>query len=370
MVVATGIVILVSLGLGVFLVHRLRLWALERDFLDVPDARKAHARAVPYGGGIAIFLAALAPVALGIGAAALVVSTGLGRSWLPAGIAIHLDGMIRSATLRNLAVVWAGGAALLLVGLYDDRYHLGAWPKLGAQVLVALGAALALGTERVTLFIGPGVGLVITVLWIVGITNAFNFLDNMDGLSSSVALVVTALLAMIAWRTGQYFIVLALAPLAGALVAFLVFNFPPATIFMGDAGSTFIGYYLAVVAVLTTFTTGEPGGFQIYPIVMPLLVFGLPIYDTASVMLLRIMRGVSPLTPDRNHFSHRLRALGLTARETLFAVALVTFAIGCGATVLPELGTAGALVLVLQGAAVLGVVATLETAAVRGARNR
>ncbi|MHC4200648.1 MAG: MraY family glycosyltransferase [Planctomycetota bacterium] len=365
MLIVVGGVFLMSLGLGVFLVHRIREWSLAHEFLDRPDERKAHLAAVPYGGGIAIFGATLAPVVAGLLLSRFIVSTGFARLWLPADFAVHLDGMVASATLRNLAVVWLGGLVLVTVGLVDDWRGLGPYAKLGSQIVVACFAAFA--GDRITLFIGPGVGLAITVAWIVGITNAFNFLDNMDGLAAAVALVVTAILAIIAWQTGQYFILLALAPLAGALVAFLFFNFPPATIFMGDAGSTFVGYYLATIAVLTTFTTGEPGRFQIYPIAMPLLVFGLPIYDTASVTLLRLLRGASPLRADRSHFSHRLMALGLSKRQTLFAVALVTFALGSGAVVLPELDAAGAAMLLVQGAAILCVVATLEIAAARGA---
>lgn len=277
--------------------------------------------------------------------------------------------------------VWGiiGGATIVVVvGLFDDLYELEPIVKFFGQLL-AISVAIYFDI-RVTrigvpftdimLYLPGAVSILFTAVWMAMIVNMVNFIDGLDGLAAGVCGISAITFSIIALSTGFPAMGIIAAVLAGATFAFLRFNFHPATIFMGDAGSTFIGYYLAVVAVLTTFTTGEPGGFQIYPIVMPLLVFGLPIYDTASVMLLRIMRGVSPLTPDRNHFSHRLRALGLTARETLFAVALVTFAIGCGATVLPELGTAGALVLVLQGAAVLGVVATLETAAVRGARNR
>ncbi len=210
----------------------------------------------------------------------------------------------------------------------------------------------------------------ITVFWIVGLTNAFNFLDNMDGLSAGVAAISVGLLAIVTGYIGDYFVAGFLVCLLGALLGFLVFNWPPASVFMGDAGSYFIGFLIGVMTVLSTYT--KPGLPEI-AIAAPLCVLAVPLYDSATVIVIRLSRGRSPFEADRNHFSHRLLRLGMSGRQALLTIYLVTLATGLGALSLYPLSDRypglAALVTGAQVASLLGVVAILEVAARRAAND-
>jgi UDP-GlcNAc:undecaprenyl-phosphate/decaprenyl-phosphate GlcNAc-1-phosphate transferase len=212
---------------------------------------------------------------------------------------------------------------------------------------------------RVTAFVGSGLlGGIVTVIWIVAITNAFNMLDNMDGLSAGVAAIAGIILGIVAIQSGQFFIAAILAPLVGALLGFLVFNYPPASIYMGDAGSLFIGFILSVISVLVTFNEGS-GSFR--PVVLPLLVFCVPIYDVFSVILLRLREGRRPWHGDRRHFSHRLVALGLSDRIAVLAIHLLTLGIGLSAILLYLIrDPVVELITILQALVILGVIVILE----------
>ena len=190
----------------------------------------------------------------------------------------------------QLAMIFLGGVIVCLVGLADDRWSLSPWLRLAIEAGVAL--MLVLSGVSVELFIESRVlrGL-ITVVWIVGLINAFNFLDNMDGLSAGVAAIIAVFFSVVAFQTVHYFVGGALCCLIGALVGFLVFNFPPASIFMGDCGSMTIGYSLAVLTVQFTFFQAERPYF---PIVVPLMMFGVPLFDTITVTWIRIRSGRSP----------------------------------------------------------------------------
>src|SRR5439155_4007557 len=178
---------------------------------------------------------------------------------------------------------------------------------------------------------GMGMGIwpsvVVTICWIVAITNAFNFLDNMDGLSAGVAAVATTAFLITALSIGQWFVAASLALLLGALLGFLCFNFPPARIFMGDSGSLVIGFLLGVLTVRTTFLPPEKqwaAGW--YAVFAPVIVLAVPLYDLAVVSLIRLMRGKSPFVGDTNHFSHRLVARGMSRRTAVLCLYLITAA--------------------------------------------
>jgi UDP-GlcNAc:undecaprenyl-phosphate GlcNAc-1-phosphate transferase len=331
------------------------------DFLDRPGERKTHPHPVPYGGGIAIFLT----VALLLVSAALAVlyCHRHGRPWwLGEGIfgqvREHLSGA--AAKLPQLAAVLVGGFLIFLLGLMDDRKKLGPLTKLAVQTLVA-GLLAALGV-RVTAFLDSELlGAALTVVWIVGITNAFNFMDNMDGLSAGVALITAVIFLVVAGESGQLFIAASLIPFIGALIGFLPFNYAPATIFMGDAGSLFIGYFLAVLSVLFTFYEGPAVSFR--PFVLPLIIFAVPIYDSVSVTILRLKEGRSPFAGDRRHLSHRLVELGLTERLAVAAIHLLTLGIGLAAILLYLARSPfGETVAILQTLALLAAVAVIERA--------
>ena len=237
-----------------------------------------------------------------------------------------------------------------------------------AAILVASGVTLSLFWP----FGHPIVSGAITVLWIVGLTNSFNFLDNMDGLAGGVGLIVAMLCALAQIEVEGLFVPAVLLILAGALAGFLVYNRHPAQLFMGDAGSNFLGFLLGTLTVVGTFTRPERG-YSPFGVLTPLLVMAVPLYDTTSVILIRIREGRSPFQADRRHFSHRLVERGLTPPMAVRTIYLVTLAGGLGALLLPRLDpkleASGAAVVVAQTVCLLGVVALLEVSSNRPERR-
>ena len=262
-------------------------------------------------------------------------------------------------------------AAIHFLGLWDDRKALGPLVKLLAQL--GITALLVLSMEmasqhtpslrlRVLTALGPWPSIAITVLWIGCITNTFNFLDNMDGLSAGIAAVCATAFLITTLLIGQWFVAAMLALLLGALLGFLCFNFPPATIFMGDSGSLVIGFLLGVLTVRTTYL---PHGVDIargwYALFAPVIVLALPLYDFIVVSMIRIGRGRSPFVGDTNHFSHRLVARGMSKRTAVLCLYLITAATSIAAIILPHVGsTFGAMLIFAQTILVLCVVALLE----------
>jgi UDP-GlcNAc:undecaprenyl-phosphate GlcNAc-1-phosphate transferase len=191
-------------------------------------------------------------------------------------------------------------------------------------------------------------------------------LDNMDGLAASVGLIVAALFCGAELAVGSLFSPAVMLVVIGALAGFLVHNHSPARLFMGDAGSNFLGFLLGALTVAGTFTRDDPGKtYSPYGVLAPLLVMAVPLYDMTSVILIRLSEGRSPFQGDRRHFSHRLVARGLTPRQAVWTIDLVTLAGGAGALLLHRLDGAGACVVAAQTICLLGVVAILELAANR-----
>ena len=250
---------------------------------------------------------------------------------------------------------------MFLLGLIDDKKALGPFVKLGVQLAVSAWFAWQFDVRLLTV-LGPALSLVVTVLWIAGVTNAFNFLDNMDGLSAGVACVCSLVFLAAALLVGQLFVAATLALLVGSLLGFLVWNFPPAKIFMGDSGSLFIGFVLGVLTVRTTYLppgVSFAGGW--YAVFVPVIVLALPLYDMVVVSVIRIARGKSPFVGDTNHFSHRLVARGMSRRTAVLCLYLVTAATGVAAILLPLVQTTFAAMLIfLQTLLILGVVMLLE----------
>ncbi|MCD6405371.1 MAG: undecaprenyl/decaprenyl-phosphate alpha-N-acetylglucosaminyl 1-phosphate transferase, partial [Planctomycetes bacterium] len=244
---------LVSFGLA-FVLSLILTTAMIRlaprlGLVDEPSARKIHTKPVPLGGGIAIVLALLGVAAVGAGVVA-VLNARPGLLPVPESIRIHIPGMVSS--LKRLGAIVLGAIILALTGLVDDKRGLSPWTKLSVQILVAL--LLVASGVSITLFLPwKAAGWTLTVGWIIFITNSFNLLDNMDGLAAGVAFIIAVVFFAVALITGQIFIALFLAVFAGAVLGFLVFNFPPARIFMGDTGSYVLGYFLGVAAVVFTF---------------------------------------------------------------------------------------------------------------------
>jgi UDP-GlcNAc:undecaprenyl-phosphate GlcNAc-1-phosphate transferase len=271
------------------------LWGV----VDRPGQRKVHRVAMPRLGGVAIYLAFI--------------------------VALLLFGEI--FYIRRLVGIFLGATLVSGVGLWDDRHSLGAWTKLASQ-LVATGFLIA--TDVQVQFLGvPALNLLLTVLWVVGITNAMNLLDNMDGLSGGTAAIGAAFYLLLAAMSGQYLVGLMAAGLLGACLGFLIYNINPASIFMGDSGSLFLGFMLAAVGIMLRF----PGNVAFVTWMVPVLVLGLPIFDTALVSISRLRRRLNPLTtPGKDHTSHRLVALGFTPREAVLVLYLAAGVCGMLAT--------------------------------------
>lgn len=325
---------LLSFGLVYFFVPLCRLLSLRLDWMDRPRDHKSHERATPLLGGLAVFLGTWVTLA--------VITA---RGWFDLGPQIE-------------GIFW-GSSLLLLMGLVDDRWGL----RPVVKFIVQLGAAFTLlfyGVS-VTLFIGSNLltGL-ITVLWVVGITNSFNLLDNMDGLAPGVAAISALIFSIIAIRQGDLETFFLSVALLGALAAFLRFNFHPAEIFLGDAGSGFIGFYLSALAVAANYI--EHSQLPHLPIISPLLIFSVPIFDTFSVMAIRIMEGRSIWDADNRHFSHRLVNLGLSEETAVLVIYFLTFIVGSLAILLGRVGLYDAVLLFVHTVAIFALIVLLEYA--------
>jgi UDP-GlcNAc:undecaprenyl-phosphate GlcNAc-1-phosphate transferase len=344
-----------SFVLAAILCLIVRAAAQRIGFVDRPGGHKEHAAPVALGGGVAIFLAVALPAACGGVLARWALSAGA-PAWLPAYVHPHLSGIAEKLPL--LLVIIAGGLVLHVLGLIDDARPLGPWTKLAVEVVVAL--VLAWGFQlRAGEALGPAASTALTVLWIVLIVNAFNFLDNMDGLSAGVAAIAAAIFAGTAMISGQIFVPTLAWVLVGTLLGFLVFNFAPARLFMGDAGSMVIGYFLAILTILTTYY--DPAQ-QTQPVAVfvPLIVLAVPLYDVISVIVHRLRAGESPFRGDRRHFSHRLFNRGMNTRYAVLTIYLATAATGLPAMLLPHATWFRAVIIFAQCVCVVCIIAILE----------
>ena len=327
--------------------------AFRLNFLDLPQRHKAHSQPVPLLGGCAIFLGILMPGLLVLALASLWASHP--PSYIPAELAVHIAGVAAKAP-QALGIL-AAALGMHVLGIVDDRKHLGPWIKLIVQVLLA-AAVVVFFNVRVLTLAGPTVSIAASVVWIVVITNAFNFLDNMDGLSAGVAAICAAALMAAAASMGQLFVTGWLCLILGSLLGFLPFNFSPARTFMGDAGSLVIGFLLAVASCLTTYI--GPESRTHYSVLAPLLVMAVPLYDSVSVILLRVRERQNPMVGDRRHFSHRLVKRGMSTRAAVLTIYLCTAGTAIAATLLPRVDQVGAILIFAQTLAILAIIALLE----------
>jgi UDP-GlcNAc:undecaprenyl-phosphate GlcNAc-1-phosphate transferase len=336
--------------------------ATSIGFVAEPAADRYHQKATPLGGGIAIF----ATLSITILAAILVVKYLIapGRiTWLTESVTIHTAGFLDK--IGQLVIVLLCALVLFLLGLVDDKKHLGPFFKLTVQFAVALIAA-GFAEVRVELFIESKIiTTLLSALWIVLIINAFNFLDNMDGASAGIAVIVSIVLLTAAVLSGQVFVGGMALVFIGTLLGFLIFNFPPAKIFMGDAGSLVVGFFVALLSLRTTYYHEEQNG-QWYSVLLPVIVMAVPLYDFISVTVLRIRSGKSPFVGDTQHFSHRLKKRGLTDTQTVLTLYLATFATSLSATFLYQVNLAGAVLIFIQTVMVLSIIAILESAVENG----
>ncbi len=277
--------------------------AVHWGFIAMPSARRVHTQPTPLLGGVAIY----------VGCIAALVAFG-DRFYVP-----QVVSMLVGATLMSF------------LGIWDDHEGLRPVIKLLGQ-LVAAGVLYLTGIQ-VGFMHNGSLNLAATILWVVGITNALNLLDNMDGLSGGVATIACIFFLLLAVMSGQYLVASLAAALLGACLGFLYYNFNPASIFMGDTGSLFIGFMLAALGIKLRF----PDNVAFVTWMIPVVVLGLPIFDTTLVIISRLRRRLNPLTtPGKDHVSHRLVRLGATQREAVLMLYLVCCALGVVAMFLTQ----------------------------------
>lgn len=339
--------------------YAMRQLAPRWGLIDKPAARKVHLIPTPLGGGIGIWCGVVIP--LGISQLLIWKWQHAQPDWLPDELARHLAGAVYRS--RELWSIVAAATILALTGLADDFRPL-SW-KLRLFVQFGVSIAIVASGVRATLFVSnPWVGGALSVIWFVVLVNSFNFLDNMDGLSGGVALIVSTIFAVMMltkpgdphWFVGGFFLVV-----AGSLLGFLVHNWSPARIFMGDAGSYFLGFSIACMTILGTFYS--PTDANPHVALAPLCVMAVPLYDIGTVVLIRLWEGRSPFQPDKRHFSHRLVALGLTRVQAVLTVHLTTLTTGLLGLTLYAVSTwTAALVIVACVGCILILIAILESA--------
>ena len=359
---------LIGLGLVIALpttwvVLRLSHRAQVFDSAPIEGQTKADLRKIPNTGGIAIAMGVLIPMivaAIGFG----MIST----ASLPAIIeplSDHLPGLKSKLPLGWTLIACVLG--LHVLGLIDDRRPMGPWLKLAIMLLPGLIFAVFFDTRLITLLDGyvggPWLSIIITVLWFTAIINAMNFIDNMDGLSAGIAVIAGSMLLIATMLNGQWFVGAVCALLVGSLLGFLLFNFPPAKIFMGDSGSLVIGLLLAFLTVRTTYTpidesSAAPSGW--YAVLMPLVILAVPLYDFVSVTLIRLSQGKSPFVGDLQHFSHRMRDRGLGSRSTILVIYALTLATGISGLLMTRALPWQAIVLGIQVLALICAIALFE----------
>lgn len=280
----------------------MRRFARWSGFVDIPARRKLHASPTPLLGGLAIAGGALLTFLLLV-------------YWLP--ISIWASSVI--GTLVACVVI-------IVIGLADDRYNLPPWAKLAGQLVAA--SILIFAGIQVRLPVPEWLNIAVTIVWIVGITNAMNFMDNMDGLSAGICAVASSFILLLAVINEQHLVAALSAGLLGACLGFLRYNFRPATIFMGDAGSMFLGFLLALLCIQLRF----PDNVNFVTWMVPVFIMAVPIFDMALVVISRIRRGVNPFTtPGKDHLSHRLVSRGFSQNESVLLLYLLGGASGMAA---------------------------------------
>ena len=300
-----------------------RSLAFRMGAVDVPrDARRMHDHPIPRLGGLAIFFGFILSVLV----------------FLP--LTPELRGML------------LGAVVIVILGIIDDIFALPAMPKFIVQIFAALIAVLHGNCiqflSNPNIFSGEPfwelgwLSFPLTVLWIVGITNAVNLIDGLDGLACGVSTISSMTMLVIALIVAEPDVAILMAALAGACIGFLPYNLNPAKIFMGDTGATFLGYVLAVVSI--------QGLFKFYAIIsfaVPFLMLGLPIFDTCFAILRRVSHGQSPMKPDRGHIHHRLIDMGFTQKQAVAVLYVISAILGLSAVVLTTIGVVRAMLFLL-----------------------
>ena len=314
----------VAAVLSYFFTPPVKNFAHKVGAIDVPkDARRMHKKPIPRLGGLAIYGGFLCSI------------------------------LIFGQLDETMLCVLLGAAIIVALGIFDDVLALGAKLKFVVQIVAAaipvcigdlqIGLFTNLNPLSDTPFVHLGILAVpVTIIWIVGITNAVNLIDGLDGLAVGVSSIAAITMLAVALLTGNMPIAITMAALAGACIGFMPYNLNPAKIFMGDTGSTFLGYMLATVSIM--------GLFKFYAVIsfaVPFLILGLPIFDTANAIIRRVAAGRSPMSPDRGHVHHKLIDLGFNQKQAVAILYAISATLGLTAVVLTSSGEVKAIVLLL-----------------------
>jgi UDP-GlcNAc:undecaprenyl-phosphate/decaprenyl-phosphate GlcNAc-1-phosphate transferase len=293
-----------------------RKWCLRANLMDDPGERKIHDQPIPLAGGFAVLTGILLPLIIG-------------ASFIKFGIVkISFTNLIAHGLERRgfeLTAIAVGAIAITFLGWLDDKHELKPLPKFIGQFLIALLVAIA--CKRITLFV-PNIffSYAVTILWLLTVINAFNFMDNMNGLCAGLGAIGALLFAVIAASNGEYLVATIEFLVCGALLGFLPWNFPNARAFLGDAGSHLVGYLLAVMAILPHFYTKQNP--RPLAVLSPLLVLAIPLVDLAQVVILRTLNRKPFWIGDTNHLSHWLVRVGLSRTQAVLLLWLVALMIG------------------------------------------
>jgi UDP-GlcNAc:undecaprenyl-phosphate GlcNAc-1-phosphate transferase len=330
-------------------------WVARRyGVMDDPGPRKIHQAPTPRIGGVAVYLAFTVVVLAGFFGVPFLAEI----PWVRTNLAAPLAMLQEAYRVESKLVGLLGGATIVfVVGLLDDvlgaRFKVG-W-KMAGQVLAAV--FLIAGGIRTDFMPRDWLDIAVTLVWVVGITNAFNLLDNMDGLSAGVALVASLVLLLNAWLLGGFFMSLVYVALIGSLLGFLVYNWHPASIFLGDSGSLFIGFVLASLTLLQRYVSHASSSY--FPVLMPVLVLALPILDTTTVTVIRIRERRPIYVGDSRHLSHRLVSLGMRPPLAVFTIYLISLGLGLGAVGLAHASLTHSVIILVQALTVVVVVLIL-----------
>ncbi|NUO80532.1 undecaprenyl/decaprenyl-phosphate alpha-N-acetylglucosaminyl 1-phosphate transferase [candidate division KSB1 bacterium] len=355
---------LLALGLSLWFVPYARRLAIKLRVIDLPHERKVHEGIRPRLGGLAIYAAFMLALGLQLAGFFLWKNAAWFVERFPV-LAAQAEMLVQA--LPRLGIILLGATIMLVLGFIDDRRGLGFSYKIkfAAQFLAA--GVLLLGGISTTFMPVAWMNYLITIFWVVGITNAFNLLDNMDGLAAGVALIASFMFVIITVAQAQFFSAMILCLLAGAVAGFLYHNFYPAKIFMGDTGSHFIGYMLATLSITSSYVV--PESVNLLPALMPLLILSLPIFDTLSVIVIRVKEHRPIFQGDRRHFSHRLVDLGMSQRGAVVFIYLVAGCIGLAAALLPYLPLWGQILVLLQTVLIYVMITILMHVARRAHEN-
>lgn len=317
----------IALAVAYFLTPRVKDFAIKVGALDAPDDRKVHTRPIPRMGGLAIYAAFVLAI---------------------------LASMYVSREIMGLLV---GGTVILIVGIIDDLKPLPARVKLLGQIVAA--AVLVMFDIRIEWLTNPFgemlyieyLSIPFTILWVVGLTNTVNLIDGLDGLAAGVSTIASVTILLVALQQNFWTVTVLTAALAGSALGFLQHNFNPAKIFMGDTGSMFLGYMLAAISILGTVKSAAT-----IALIVPIVALGLPILDTAFAIIRRYMSGRPIFKPDKGHLHHRLLEMGLTQKQAVLLMYVISGCLGLSAIALTEVNKSfGAFIIVaLLGIAFIG----------------